>query len=636
MLNVGFISRRLNACVSVFVALFCASAAFAATYVVPPDDVLAGRAKAIVIARALTSYAEESETHGIETVTVLSIEEVLKGDLQAGSEVKVRTIGGVLGKRAKVIPGSPRFKDGEQMLVFLNDLDSGDYATTDFGLGVFGYQTDDTGQDVLIRTATEIHGWNTDGTPHHEARRNARRFEAYLRGVGSHVPMKTDYIVESRPLIGEAPAPTTTGRLLKTTLDTLSPKYYTLASSEVANGFRWTTFPAAINWNRGNNATGASNNGSDAINVAFTSWNGDSNSNINYVLTTTNSNLNGIQQASDGVNNIVFEKVLTGISTFSCVSGGVLGLGGITLGFGDPSNLVGGDEFFATNEGDVSMNIGVNACIGGSLSVGDFNSAVTHEVGHTLGLRHSDKTRDNTASCPGTYDCASSDIMTAVVTFGLSGALQAWDHRAVAAIYPAPAVTYNPPTSVEAHAISSTQAQVNWVLPIGGTTPSRYNVYRTQDNSTYTFAGFATHPATSFTDTVSTNKAYIYKVRSADSGGTTESVDSNKDLATVVAYINPTLTGGSSTIQAVDINQLRTAVDAVRTLYGIGLGFYTYLPATGGATLVHADDINQLRTNLNTAINGLFGTTPTYTNTITAGTSIIRALDFTELRNVMR
>ena len=636
MFKLSNTSRLFTASVLVFLAITCVLPAFSATYVVPPDDVLAGQAKAIVIARALTSYAEESEAHGIETITVLSIEEVLKGDLHAGSEVKVRTIGGMLGKRAKLIPGAPRFKDGERVLVFLSDFDSGDYAATDFGLGVFGYQTDDTGQDVLIRTATEIHGWNTDGTPHHEARRDARRFEAYLRGIGNHVPMKSDYIVDARPLIGEPAPPSTAGRLLKTTLDTLSPKYYTLASSETANGFRWKTFPTAVNWNRGNSATNASNNGSDAINIAFTAWNGDSSSNINYVLATTNSNLNGIQQAADGVNNIVFEKALSGILTFSCVSGGVLGLGGITQGFGDPTNLVGGDEFYATSEGDVSMNVGVNACIGGSLSVGDFNSAVTHEVGHTLGLRHSDKTRDNTASCPGTYDCSSSDIMTAVVTFGLGGALQAWDHRAVAALYPSAAPTYNPPTSVEAHAISSTQAQVNWVLPVGGTTPSRYNVYRTQDNLNYTFAGFATHPATSFTDTVSTNKAYIYVVRSADSAGTTESVDSNKDLATIVAYINPTLTAGTSTIQAVDVNQLRTAVDAVRTLYGIGAGFYTYLPAVGGATLVHADDINQLRTNLNTAINGLFGAPPTYTNTINAGTSIIRALDFNEIRNIMR
>jgi reprolysin (M12B) family zinc metalloprotease len=198
-------------------------------------------------------------------------------------------------------------------------------------------------------------------------------------------------------------------------------------------------------------------------------------------------------------------------------------------------------------------------------------------------------------------------------------------------------VTYNPPTGVEAHVTGSTSAQVNWVAPVGGTSPGRYNVYRSQDGIVYAFVGFTTPPTVTFNDAVSTNKAYLYRVRTADAGNTTESADSNRDLATIVVYTNATLTVGSSVIQAADINELRTAVNAVRILNALGAGAFTFLPATGATTLVHAADITELRSNLNTAITGLGFASPSYTNaTITAGSSIVRAVDFNELRSAMR
>jgi hypothetical protein len=626
------------------IVLLFGTSVFAATYVVPSDEALVRKTDAVVVARALTSYVEDTDAHGIETVTVLAIEDVLKGDLSTGAEVKVRVTGGVLRKKARLVPGAPRFEDGERVVVFLNRLESGDYGVSDFGLGLFGFATDDTGRQVLLRTATEIAGWNTDGTIHHESRRDAEQFMAFIRGVANHIPVRNKYIVDARPLIGEKTGSRPSPNRFLIAPNTFTVSNYTMANSEGGPGFRWKVFPTQVNWNRGNTEINAGNGGSDAMNAAFASWNGDASSNVNYALTTTNANLSGSQDPADGVNNVVFEKVLTGSGAFSCVGGGVLGLGGVTSATGDsPSgdstNLVNGEEFFSTAEGDVSMNVGVGACIGTTLSVGDFNSSVTHEIGHTLGFRHSDKTRFTGALCTsiGTYDCSSSAIMTAVITGGLNAALQTWDHSAVAAVYPDTS-SFNPPTGVEAHVTSTTTALVSWVAPVGGTAPGRYNVYRSQDGVTFTFAGFTTPPTVTFSDAVSTNKAYLYKVRTANAGNTSESADSNRDLATIVVYTNATLTAGASTIQAVDINELRTAVEAVRTLKGLAAGAYTFLPATGGGvTVVHAADITELRSNVATAITGLGFAAPVYTNvTITAGTSTVQAIDFTQLRNAMR
>ena len=197
------------------------------------------------------------------------------------------------------------------------------------------------------------------------------------------------------------------------------------------------------------------------------------------------------------------------------------------------------------------------------------------------------------------------------------------------------AVLFNPPTNVEAHVTSATTALVSWTAATG-TAPGRYNVYRSAgpDYTAYSQVGNTT--STSYSDAVSTGKAYLYKVRSADAAGNNESSDSNRDLATIIIYTNPTLTAGVSTVNAVDMIELRTAVDAVRTLYNIGAGAYGFATITAGTSTVYAEDMQELRVNLNTPITGMGFAAPTYTNTISPGTSIIRALDFTEARNAMR
>ena len=137
---------------SPFLLLFLIyGSARAATYVVPPDDVLIGKAHSIVVARALHSRVEETKERGIETVTVFAVEERLKGDRSIESGFTVRVPGGVIeeaGKpvRAKVVYGAPQFVDGEPVLLFTSKGRGDDHYVTDFGLGFFGFATDDVGE----------------------------------------------------------------------------------------------------------------------------------------------------------------------------------------------------------------------------------------------------------------------------------------------------------------------------------------------------------------------------------------------------------------------------------------------------------------------------------------------------------
>lgn len=195
--------------------------------------------------------------------------------------------------------------------------------------------------------------------------------------------------------------------------------------------------PSAVNWNRGNSETGVLGSGASQVNVAFNSWNGGG---AHYVLTTANANANGILDALDGVNNIVFEKNLTsaGAQAYNCSQGGVLGIGGMhSVFFGGGSHTFHGETFGTTAEVDVSMNQGLGSCSSAQFPAGEFNTTVTHEVGHTLGFRHSDQNRTQNAQCSTdpSLDCSNSAIMEHLLIAGLNGKLQPWDDRAISAVY---------------------------------------------------------------------------------------------------------------------------------------------------------------------------------------------------------
>jgi len=253
---------------------------------------------------------------------------------------------------------------------------------------------------------------------------------------------------------------------------------------------------------------------------------------------------------------------------------------------------------------------------------------VTHEIGHTLGFRHSNKSRADDQACTNysTYECSSSAIMTAVVTNGLNATLQLWDQHAVETLYASSAPSAV--ASVEAHATTSTNVQVSWV----GSCSTTCHIYRSADLLTYTQVGSGTSP---FNDTVpSTTTSYMYKVRAFN--GTTESIDSNTDLATNMIFANDPIVAGSTTIQALHLTQIRTAIDAVRKLANNGVAnpfnYVTDPTITQNVTLIRAIHITDARTALDQAAPAVGLPTGGYTNAVAMNVPI-RAIDFQELRN---
>jgi hypothetical protein len=180
-----------------------------------------------------------------------------------------------------------------------------------------------------------------------------------------------------------------------------------------------------------------------------------------------------------------------------------------------------------------------------------------------------------------------------------------------------------PPTSINAAAITSTRVDVSWGTVSGAT---GYQIDRLAAGGVFTQIG--TSLTNSYSDlTVTNDKAYLYRVRAVHTAAT--SINSTPDLAATVSFTNDPLTAGT-VVQAMHLSQLRTAVNAVRSLAGQPAAVVTDLAAAG--TTIKGVHVTELRAALDEARAALSLTTGGYTNSPLAG-AVIRAVDFQELRN---
>jgi len=453
--------------VLLLLVVFFTRALTAITYVVPSDRFEIERSSAIVVGRVLQSHVERVPAPGLETVTDVAVEEAIKGD--PGFLVQLHVPGGVLGDEATLLPGAPSFTDGERVLLFLYRRDDGSFAVNDLQLGAFHFL------DELLLRDEELVGWDPDGQVHHERPRSAERFLDYVRGVVRGEAVSDDYFVSASNARSASDGWRAAGNA------TFTATSYMLQYNGGV-GSRWNVFPAAVKWNQGNSETGALGSGTPQITAAFNTWNAGG---TNYVLSSATPNTKGFLDTADGVNNIVFERNLTsfGLQPFSCTNGGALGLGGMKkAGFGEAAHTFHGETFATTLEADVSMNQGIANCTTAQLAPSEFASVIAHELGHTLGFRHSDQNRLVNAPCStdATLECNSGALMNHILVSGLNGHLQAWDKTALAAVYgsgggPAcvpPSITQQPSGST---ITSGATAQLSVLA--AGTGPLSYQWY---------------------------------------------------------------------------------------------------------------------------------------------------------------
>ena len=101
-------------------------------------------------------------------------------------------------------------------------------------------------------------------------------------------------------------------------------------------------------------------------------------------------------------------------------------------------------------------------------------------------------------------------------------------------------------------------------------------------------------------------------------------------------FTDSTLTAGSTVVAAVHVLDLRSAIDALRTQYGL-LAYAWTNALVAGASVVRAMDLIEVRSALGAAYVAAAVSQPTYTEpTITAGETVIKASHITEARSAVR
>jgi YD repeat-containing protein len=184
------------------------------------------------------------------------------------------------------------------------------------------------------------------------------------------------------------------------------------------------------------------------------------------------------------------------------------------------------------------------------------------------------------------------------------------------------------PTALTVTAAADASLSLSWTAPAGSV--DHYQIERSQSISG-PFLFRANSATTTFNDTsVSTDQAYLYRIRAVTSGGL-PSTPSNMALgtATTFEFSGAALTGKLGKKQ--HIYDLRTAINAVRTVAGLSAATWTRSDLTG--LLIVANDVQELRTRLGEALTMLDIPVGAYTDpTLTANVSVIKATHIDQLQ----
>jgi hypothetical protein len=420
--------------------LFLSSTAGAATYVVPDDDQLIAQAEAIVVGRVVSSEARP--TRGIETWSAIEVEELLKGGapFAPGQTIELAEAGGIVGQRALIVPGSPRYRKSDRVVAFLQRREDGQWATLHMGLGKFRSE-ERGGRRKLLRGEEwePIIGVTPDGREYTDPERDEELFRSYIRERSRGKRPYRDYETHAKRI--RKPVAEVASLAMLPVLPQVMSAYPASSYSMLVSGrpARWRA------WDTGGTITyrinGTQANQADSVGSvmrALAAWTNDAGSSIKLAYGGTTTATRAL--VSDGIHSVIFNDPANEISG-SWTGSGVVAVGRFWANL--TAHTWKNESFYAITEGDVTVQNGV------VLSSVKFDEGMVHELGHTLGFRHS-----NDAKVPSTTAAVMNSTLTG--KYGIN--LQSWDRSAAASTYGTGTTT--PPActapAISAHPVSLT------------------------------------------------------------------------------------------------------------------------------------------------------------------------------------
>lgn len=183
------------------------------------------------------------------------------------------------------------------------------------------------------------------------------------------------------------------------------------------------------------------------------------------------------------------------------------------------------------------------------------------------------------------------------------------------------------PVGVVATATTQNSVSVTWSAVAQAAT---YQVYRSSRGTNYALLGTIASPA--FTDaTASPATSYLYSVKAVNSANYPSGF-SVPDLATTIIFTDATIRAGTTTTRVAHITELRTAVNAVRTLAGLIPSSFTDQSLSPGMTIRRLH-VTELRAALDAARSVLNLPAMNYTDSTITTATTIKAAHITQLRD---
>jgi PKD domain-containing protein/matrixin len=373
-------------------AVFLSSltAAHAASYSMPNDDVLVRKAE--VILRGTVTKVESLKTKdgSIVTDTTVSVTRVLKGARDLGT-IRVRQPGGTVGDESFVVPGIGAFTPHEEVLLMLDRSAAGAYRLTDFALGKFHVGRARDGSEFLRRDGlTEAHligapaglfsgAQGAPGATIVDPDRDAAGFETFIADVLAERLPAAGYVLPSRQI------------------DAGPSVDFVLLGAPPS---RRNEFDAMTTVNYKDNASGDPGSfcptGCHAeVAAGVVDWNALPGAMISLGYNGTDGTI-GTKCFGNLVNQIQFGDHCTDMTALSGCTG-TLAIGGFAASSsGGVSGLCATDPngpvTLAFNK-IVRAAIEVNTGTGSCLNSCDYEDMIAHETGHTIGADHSADTQ---------------------------------------------------------------------------------------------------------------------------------------------------------------------------------------------------------------------------------------------------